>query len=119
MGSVAASASRAVAGRAAQLGGEKDGHWGEKAIIRVRLPIATQPPTRHLPGPANYGDLKGGPSPTFVLYSSDGCHYDRNHEEAGGDENEVMYVKHLAPGLVGNEQTPAPLPSPSNKMACG
>lgn len=37
----------------------------------------------------------------------------------GGAENEVMYVKHLAQGLVGNEQTPAPLPSPSNKMACG
>lgn len=44
----------------------------------------------------------------FFLYSTECCHYCRSLEKEGWNENEVMYVKHLAQCLVGNEQTPAP-----------
>lgn len=93
---------------------------GRKAIIRFRLPIASQPPTRHLPGPATLWRLERRSLPPRLFFIPlMAVIMTETMRRRGRDENEVMYAKHLAQGLVGKEQTLALLPSPPNIMACG
>lgn len=93
--------------RAARGRGEQRDHGGG-SDTQCTQPVAAQPPTGHLPGPATPGRLERRCAATLLysLIPLNAVITPETVRKRGGDENEGTHAKHVAQCLAGDERTP-------------